>query len=325
LHTSDGELYAIVRSPFAAEALSDPSGLVVLTKPDGSVPDAGASDLLASHPCVVVAVERHPAQVLGLADIVLEGGDAAALDDTLAAVDRNPVAATSLVMCLRQAPLEAEQGLIAESATYSLLQSGAEYRMWLAARAVTPARPEVAAAVRIERHGDRLDLILNRPAVRNALNRTMRDELLEGLSLAAADSSITQVVLSGEGESFCSGGDLSEFGTFTDPASAHLIRLTTSIGRAINLLGSRLVARAHGPCAGSGVELPAFAHRFEVRSDFKAMLPEVGMGLIPGAGGTVSITRRIGRQRMALLAVTGMTIDAETALDWGLVDGIIAG
>jgi enoyl-CoA hydratase/carnithine racemase len=130
------------------------------------------------------------------------------------------------------------------------------------------------------------------------------------------------VVLRGEGPSFCSGGDLDEFGTFSDPAAAHLVRLATSIGRSIDALGSRIVALVHGPCAGSGVELPAFAGRVVARPDFTAALPEVGLGLIPGAGGTASITRRVGRHRMALLALGGGSIDAATALRWGLVDEV---
>jgi enoyl-CoA hydratase/carnithine racemase len=59
------------------------------------------------------------------------------------------------------------------------------------------------------------------------------------------------------------------------------------------------------------------------RPDFTATLPEVQLGLIPGAGGTVSITRRVGRHRTALLAFSGARIDATTALDWGLVDQVV--
>jgi enoyl-CoA hydratase/carnithine racemase len=81
-------------------------------------------------------------------------------------------------------------------------------------------------------------------------------------------------------------------------------------------------AHVHGPCAGSGVELPAFAARVVARPDFSATLPEVGLGLIPGAGGTASITARVGRHRMALLALSGARIDAATALAWGLVDAV---
>jgi enoyl-CoA hydratase/carnithine racemase len=76
----------------------------------------------------------------------------------------------------------------------------------------------------------------------------------------------------------------------------------------------------HGSCIGAGMELPAFAHHVEADPGAAFSLPEVAMGLIPGAGGTVSITRRIGRQRTAWLALTRQPIDAPTALRWGLVD-----
>jgi enoyl-CoA hydratase/carnithine racemase len=313
-----------VCSPFAAETLSDPDGLVVVTAADSSVPDAGVVDRLTSLPCIVVAIGRRPGERPPLADVAEEEG-VATLDDIVRVVERNPVAATALALCLRQAPSSLAGALVAESATYSLLQAGPEFRQWRAARLVREDRAEVGPAVRVERHGDRLDLVLNRPHVRNALNRALRDGLLEGLALAAADPSITEVVLRGEGPSFCSGGDLDEFGSFTDPASAHLVRLAASIGRSIDALGPRIVAHVHGPCAGSGVELPAFAHRVVARPDFSAALPEVGLGLIPGAGGTASITRRVGRHRMALLALSGARIDAATALAWGLVDAVTDG
>jgi enoyl-CoA hydratase/carnithine racemase len=98
--------------------------------------------------------------------------------------------------------------------------------------------------------------------------------------------------------------------------------LATSIGRAVSALGPRLRVEVHGPCAGSGVELPAFAAHVMAQPDFTATLPEVSLGLIPGAGGTWSITQRVGRHRMALLALSGARIGAATALDWGLVDEV---
>ena len=78
----------------------------------------------------------------------------------------------------------------------------------------------------------------------------------------------------------------------------------------------------HGTCVGAGVELPAFAARVVADPETTFRLPEVGMGLIPGAGGTVSITRRIGRQQTACLALLGEAIDATEALALGLVDEI---
>jgi hypothetical protein len=311
-----------VCSPFAAETLSDPSGVVVVTTPDGTTLDDDTVDRLAALPCIVVAMERSPGDQPPLADATEEDG-VASVDDILRVVELNPVAATSLALCLRQGPSSLGRGLVAESATYSLLQAGPEFARWRAARPVREGATQSGPAVRVERDGDHVELVLNRPHVRNALNRALRDGLLEGLALAAADPSIVEVVLRGVGPSFCSGGDLDEFGTFTDPASAHLVRVAASIGRSIDALGSRIVAHVHGPCAGSGVELPAFAPRVVARSDFSATLPEVGLGLIPGAGGTASITRRVGRHRMALLGLSGARIDAATALAWGLVDAVI--
>jgi Enoyl-CoA hydratase/isomerase len=295
--------------------------VVVLASPDGSVAPPGVIDRLSSLPCVVVAVDRPGGEVPALADVAPEAG-AASLDDLLAVVERNPGAATTLVLCLREGSPSLGRALVAESAAYSVLQAGAEFQKWRSGRAARELRPEPEPAVKVARDGDRLELVLNRPHVRNALNRAMRDGLLEGLALAAADPTLTEVVLRGEGPSFCSGGDLDEFGTFSDPAAAHLVRLAGSIGRSIDRLGSRIVAHVHGPCAGSGVELPAFAGRVVARPDFTASLPEVGLGLIPGAGGTASITRRVGRHRMALLALSGRRIDAATALRWGLVDSV---
>jgi enoyl-CoA hydratase/carnithine racemase len=174
--------------------------------------------------------------------------------------------------------------------------------------------------VLVDHVGDRLDVVLNRTHVRNALNRALRDGLLAAFSLAAADDSITEVVVRGNGPTFCSGGDLDEFGSFDDPASAHLVRLAGSIGRAIAAVADRTTFVLHGSCAGSGIELPAFAGRVVADPGTTLSLPEVRLGLVPGAGGTVSLTRRVGRQRVALLALGGAAVDAQTALQWGLVD-----
>jgi enoyl-CoA hydratase/carnithine racemase len=87
-------------------------------------------------------------------------------------------------------------------------------------------------------------------------------------------------------------------------------------------LSDKTIAYLHGTCAGAGIEIPAFASKIIVDESVNIFLPEIAMGLIPGAGGTVSIPRRIGRQRTAYLAVTGNSISSETAMKWGLVDEI---
>jgi len=82
------------------------------------------------------------------------------------------------------------------------------------------------------------------------------------------------------------------------------------------------VAHLHGPVAGSGIELAAFAGRVVADGSTRISLPEVGLGLIPGAGGTVSLPRRIGRHRTLRLALEPGSVDAATALAWGLVDEV---
>jgi enoyl-CoA hydratase/carnithine racemase len=175
--------------------------------------------------------------------------------------------------------------------------------------------------VLVERTGDELRVTLHRPEVRNALNARMRDELVQALAIAEADPRL-RIRLDGAGEAFCAGGDLDEFATFPDPASAHLIRLGRSPAASLARIGDRVTVHLHGACYGSGIELPAFAGRVVATPDTRIALPELGLGLIPGSGGTVSIPRRIGRHRMARLALTGEAIDAATAQSWGLVDAI---
>ena len=244
-------------------------------------------------------------------------------DDALnAGFDANPIAATSLALLLRSTDgLDVPCALVAESVTYSMLQAGPEHQTWLASHTRT-TRPPDGDPVRMERAGAQLRLTLARPHVRNAFDAAMRDALLDGLAVAGADPSLAQVLIDGEGANFCSGGDLDEFGTAPDPATAHLVRVTRSVGRAIHELRDRVTVVVHGACIGAGVELAAFASRVVARPDATFRLPEVSMGLVPGAGGTVSVPRRVGRRRAAWLAITGVTIDAPTALDWGLVDTV---
>ena len=167
-----------------------------------------------------------------------------------------------------------------------------------------------------------LHITLDRPTVRNALNTAMRDQLVDAFGLVALDPSLTEVHVRGVGDSFCAGGDLDEFGSFADPASAHVLRLQRSVGRAIAAVADRVTAHLHGACFGSGIELPAFAARVVADPSTLISLPEVSLGLIPGAGGTVSLPRRIGRHRTARLALTGERINAATAHEWGLVDAV---
>jgi enoyl-CoA hydratase/carnithine racemase len=255
-------------------------------------------------------------------DVVVSSG--AELEPVLETARRTPLAAMALVQLLRQsADLDVHQGLIAESLVYSTLQSGPEFGEWLSGQPAIPAKqPNPEPAVLVRRREARLELTLNRPERRNAFSAEMRDALVEGLRTVVCDPSITEVVLRGAGPAFCSGGDLDEFGTLPDPATAHGIRSTRNPGSLLAQCADRVRAELHGACVGAGIELPAFARHVVAAEDAFFQLPEVAMGLVPGAGGTVSIPRRIGRQRTAYLALSGRRLDAATAHRWGLVDEI---
>jgi len=219
----------------------------------------------------------------------------------------------------------ARSGIITESLGYSTLQADPEFARWLAGRQATDV-PEAVDPVVCERDGGTLRVRFNRPERHNAFNDDMRAALLDFLTVALLDDSVEQLVLGGSGPSFCSGGDLATFGRFTDPVSAHLARVHYSPALLLDQLTGRLGrncrAEIHGQVLGSGLEMSAFCGWVRCRSDAQLGLPELALGLIPGAGGTVSVTRRIGRWRTAYLVLSGHTIDAATALSWGLVDEI---
>ena len=90
-------------------------------------------------------------------------------------------------------------------------------------------------------------------------------------------------------------------------------------------LRERVTVRVQGACLGAGVEIAAFAGRVVSQPGAYFRLPELELGLIPGAGGMVSLPRRIGRWRAAYMLLSGRSIPSRTALEWGLVDEVVEG
>ncbi len=305
-----------------AAAAFDSVGLTKLPfeQPYLVVADDGSTDLTALRdiPAVVVAVSLHnPAW----ADVVVADADATA--QLTAAVEANPSAALVLVQQLRLAEqLSLADGLVAESLAYATLQHGAEFRLWLSrqGRKVRPAFDE--PAVLVDDTGDTVRLTLNRPRLRNALSAQLRDAWVEALTPLALRPEVA-VIVDGAGPAFSIGGDLAEFGTTDDTALSHRIRMVANVAPAIAAIADRCQVDLHGACVGAGIELAAFAGHLTAAANTTITLPEVRMGLIPGAGGTVSIPGRIGRHATTELALTGRTIDATEALALGLVDEVI--
>jgi hypothetical protein len=257
-----------------------------------------------------------PKQFVSVADV------STALGMCATSMDRCPTTALTFVDLLGlTSRLPVREGLIAESLAYSMLLAGSEFTRWLDSRPDRKQRQQHPHdPVILRRDGTHLFIELNRPERHNAFGRDVRDALIEAFRLAQLDSSIHTVHLGGSGPSFCSGGDLDEFGNAGDVCVAHLVRQNQNAGLILHDLNQQVHVVVHGACIGAGVELPAFASHVQAHDDAYFQLPEIQMGLIPGAGGTVSITRRIGRWRTAYLGLSGQPINVDTALSWGLVD-----
>jgi hypothetical protein len=324
MRISGEEFAAVLDAGEVHERVVESGAPVVLVDGDG-LPDrlGGRSmDSLATLAAVVVAVlpatDRRPEW----ADLVV-GPESRDLETVLLTIRESPMAAVTLAVLLRAGSgRSVAEGIVTESVAYGLLQGGPEFARWRAGRPVRVRPEEYSAAVVVSRNGGHLSITLDRPHVLNAFNAGMRDELIAALRVADVDPTVTTVSLRGSGGSFCSGGDLDEFGSRPDPASAHLVRLQRNAAREMAAVADKTTAYVHGPTVGSGIELAAFAHRVVADPTTVVSLPEVRLGLIPGAGGTVSLPRRIGRHATLLLALGRPTIDAGTALEWGLVDEI---
>jgi hypothetical protein len=316
---SSSEFSRLLGNPILLEELATVAGVnYLLVKLDED--DEQTIDPLALPACPVIGIGANPRS--SLVDVVVP--HERNLLEVINPIESQPTASATLVQLLRHnESVDTEKGLFAESLAYSMLQQSAGFQQWLAS-VRKPAPFEDLQVLHVERQDNELHLTFNRPKVHNAFNIALRDGLCEALHLAHTDRTITRVVLRGNGSSFCAGGDLSEFGQVTDATVAHLSRMTRSAGALIDSLPCAMAVHVHGACIGAGIELPSFAARVTAREDAFFQLPEVAMGLVPGAGGTVSILRRIGRHRTAFMALTNKRITAELAFEWGLVDRLLA-
>jgi enoyl-CoA hydratase len=167
-------------------------------------------------------------------------------------------------------------------------------------------------------------ITLNRPEVYNALNASLLGELGEAVEEVKKDSDIGVVILTGAGEkSFVSGADISEI-----PASNAILAWATSrdhqsILNQLERLGKPSIAAINGYCLGGGLEL-AMACTLRIASENgKFGLPELGLGLVPGYGGTQRLTRLVGRGKAFEMILTAKPIDAAEAFRIGLVNQVV--
>ena len=165
---------------------------------------------------------------------------------------------------------------------------------------------------------------LNRPQALNVYNIQMRDDLYEVLSAIKDDSEVRVVVFKGAGEkAFCAGADLSEFLTAPSPIVARQVRFSRDVWGLFLSIPQPLIAALHGFVLGSGIEIALCCDIRIASEGTKFGLPEVGLGIIPAAGGTQTLPRIIGRGRALEMLLTSRWLSGEEAFHFGLVNRLV--
>lgn len=174
--------------------------------------------------------------------------------------------------------------------------------------------------------GDHVLLVrLNRPEVSNAFNTQMAwdlTDLFEGLTMGPGD--LRAVVLTGAGpRAFCAGGDLKERDGMTDAEwfAQHLVY--ERMARAVLGCPLPVIAAVNGAAYGGGAELVAACDFAFAAEHARFAQTEVKIGIIPGAGGTQTLSRAVGERRAKELILTGRVFSATEACDWGLVNAVL--
>jgi enoyl-CoA hydratase len=167
-------------------------------------------------------------------------------------------------------------------------------------------------------------LTLNRPEALNAYNIQMRDDLYEVLTAIRDDDEVRVGMVKGAGEkAFCAGADLSEFLTAPPPVAARKVRFARDIWKLFLGLPQPMIAALHGYVLGSGIEIALCCDIRIASPECKFGLPEMGLGIIPAAGGTQTLPRSIGRSRALEMLLTNRWIGAEEAYQFGLVNRVV--
>jgi 3-hydroxyacyl-CoA dehydrogenase len=168
-------------------------------------------------------------------------------------------------------------------------------------------------------HDDNIGVIvIDNPPV-NALKNAVRSGLTEALVRAREDASIEAVVITCAGRTFIAGADISEFGKPPQPPT------TIDVITAIESMPKPVIAAMHGTALGGGLEVALGCHYRIAVPSAKLGLPEIKLGLMPGAGGTQRLPRLVGIEKALDMIVTGEQVTASEALDAGLIDMIVVG
>ena len=166
---------------------------------------------------------------------------------------------------------------------------------------------------------------LNRPEALNVYNIQMRDDLYQVLSAIKDDTEVRVVIFRGAGEkAFCAGADLNEFLTAPSPVVARQVRFGRDVWNLFLSIPQPLIAAVHGYVLGSGIEIALCCDIRIASEDTKFGLPEVGLGIIPAAGGTQTLPRAIGMAKALEMLLTNRWMSGEEAYRIGLVNQVVS-
>ncbi|MEO6222660.1 MAG: enoyl-CoA hydratase-related protein [Vicinamibacterales bacterium] len=174
----------------------------------------------------------------------------------------------------------------------------------------------------VTRHGRVAVLRINRPEVRNALDLSTVRELTAALAALSEDDGVGAIVITGAGTAvFVSGADINDIRVRT--RNDGLAAINSTLFAAIDKCPKVTIAAVNGLALGGGCELALSCDLRVAAAHAKFGQPEVGLGIIPGAGATQRLPRIVGLGRAKHLVLTGDAIDAAKALDWGLVSSVV--
>lgn len=169
-----------------------------------------------------------------------------------------------------------------------------------------------------------LTITLNRPEKLNALNADVLNALSDCFTQAKDNEHVHGILLTGAGKAFCAGADISRLADCTAHSGYQFAVLGQTVFRQLETLGKPSLAVVNGYAFGGGCELAMAATLRIASTTAQFGQPEVKLGVIPGYGGTQRLARLVGKGRALDLCLTGRFIDAQTALDWGLVSETVA-
>ena len=175
------------------------------------------------------------------------------------------------------------------------------------------------------RENDVATVLMNDPEHRNAFSMPMRIALLNAFRALEADQNVRAVVFTGGDKQFCVGGDITAMGNQPMGAALDRMRIVHDLVRLIAQSSKPFIAAINGFALGGGLELAMACHIRLASSTAKMGLPEVGLGVIPGYGGTQRLPRLVGNGRALQMIATAKMIDALTAERWGLVNSVHEG